>query len=514
MKKIFRYKWQILAVFVVLFALWYFWPARYKRTISYETTRLTTPVDELGYLDYETFVNEMLKGDIKPEENAMVLLVQAIGPKPEGSTVPPDYYQWLEIAEPEENDTTLTHFTIPDPVNPNKTLNKLPEECGQPWAAEDYPEVAEYLKASQPALQMIADAIRRPKFFNPLVNHKVPGKHVSLMNALLAFSQRTRGAGLVLQARAMNAIAELRFEDAWRDIYAIQRLGRLLQTNPSCLVEQLVGIAIENTALESYQILLTHTDWNAEQIHAKTEMFQRLPAPASTATIMNRSERCVMLDIVQEFYVEGFLAGTDQFDLKLFPRMLSRSIDFDVILRKINTTYDKLEQITDLQDYEEKHKWCDSFIVLLRQAHQDRMSSFFLGIESRSEAVADMLLKLFLPAFSKVDDAAHRCKMQARNIEIAFALAECNARTGNYPDTLAELKLPPEKLLDAYNGKQLRYQLWFEGYILYSPGVNDALIQMLQVELEEPNQNIINPEMKIFRSTFVRIPWVPKPFQK
>ncbi|MEZ6143127.1 MAG: hypothetical protein R3B84_21395 [Zavarzinella sp.] len=515
MKKIYRYKWRILGILVIGFLVWMFWPAQFTRTISYETTRITTPVDDQGFLDYETPLNEMVKGDIKPEENAMVLLVQAIGPKPEGTKMPPEYYSWLEIEEPKENGNILAQFSMPNLENPNQNLNSLPDECGQPWAAEVYPEVAEYLKANQAPLRIVEEGIRRPRYFGPLVARKVPGKRSLLFSTLLPFTQRLRSVAFILKVRAMNAIFESRFEDAWKDIYSIHRLGRLLQSNPSCLIEQLVGIAIEHIAFESYQILLTYTTWNSDEIRAKLQLFKQLPVAVSLAVPVDRFERMAALDSVQDFYLTGEFnsAMWRSHVLTMFHRILSRSIDFDVMLRRINTTYDRIIDAMQITNYASRQKILADISLELTFRQYDSVESFFFGKKKRAEIISDILLNLMLPACEKVDNACHRCRMQSGNIEIAFSLAEYRARAGNYPDKLEALKLPAAMLVDGYNGKQLHYERWREGYILCSLGVNEEFRRMLELELEEPNQNVLNTEMKTFRSTLIRLPWQAPRFE-
>ena len=54
--------------------------------ISKETTYITEPLDELGYPDYAAALNERMSKGITPENNAAVLLMQAVGP----SEIPAD----------------------------------------------------------------------------------------------------------------------------------------------------------------------------------------------------------------------------------------------------------------------------------------------------------------------------------------------------------------------------------------------------------------------------------------
>src|SRR5215207_6475798 len=60
-----------------------------------DTTYITRPVAEDGCIDYETALNERMAKGVKPENNANVILFQALGPRPEGADMPPGYFQWL-----------------------------------------------------------------------------------------------------------------------------------------------------------------------------------------------------------------------------------------------------------------------------------------------------------------------------------------------------------------------------------------------------------------------------------
>src|SRR5262245_10829322 len=81
---------------VALLALIYAaWPGSSTFTVSPETTYVTSPLDKHGYVDYVTALNERLSKGITPESNANVLIWKALGPHPEGATMPPEYFKWL-----------------------------------------------------------------------------------------------------------------------------------------------------------------------------------------------------------------------------------------------------------------------------------------------------------------------------------------------------------------------------------------------------------------------------------
>src|ERR1700730_3386738 len=73
------------------------WPGTSTFTVGSETTFVTEPLDKHGYIDYVTALNERLGKGITPDNNANVLIWQALGPHPEGGTMPEEYFQWLWI---------------------------------------------------------------------------------------------------------------------------------------------------------------------------------------------------------------------------------------------------------------------------------------------------------------------------------------------------------------------------------------------------------------------------------
>src|SRR5216683_622251 len=78
------------------------WPGTSTFTVGTETTYVTEPLDKHGYVDYVTALNQRISKGITPEKNANVLIWQALGPRPEGGTMPPEYFQWLGVESPPE----------------------------------------------------------------------------------------------------------------------------------------------------------------------------------------------------------------------------------------------------------------------------------------------------------------------------------------------------------------------------------------------------------------------------
>src|SRR5713101_3375645 len=62
-------------------------------TISKETTYVTGPLDKDGYIDYAAALNERLGKGVTPENNANVPIWKALGPHPEGATMPAEFFK-------------------------------------------------------------------------------------------------------------------------------------------------------------------------------------------------------------------------------------------------------------------------------------------------------------------------------------------------------------------------------------------------------------------------------------
>ena len=93
-----RRRWPIILGVLIALLIYAAWPGSSTFTISPETTYVTAPVDAEGYIDYPTALNERLSKGITPENNANVLIWKALGPHPEGGTMPPEYFKFFRLA--------------------------------------------------------------------------------------------------------------------------------------------------------------------------------------------------------------------------------------------------------------------------------------------------------------------------------------------------------------------------------------------------------------------------------
>src|ERR1051326_5404127 len=224
-----------------------------KLPLGKETTYITEPLDKDGYLDYESALNDRLGKGITSEKNANVLLWKALGPRPEGGKgMPEGDFKRLGIQEPPENGDYFIGYRAylkdqakVEATEIDKIVDQPSEAARWPWTAKDYPHLAAWLAANEKPLVVVVEATRLPEYYNPLVSHRSEKVHPALIAALLPSVQKCRQLTNALAARAMLRVADGKFDDAWQDLLACHRLGRLLGRG-STLIEGLVGLAINN----------------------------------------------------------------------------------------------------------------------------------------------------------------------------------------------------------------------------------------------------------------------------
>src|SRR5437667_181551 len=118
-------------------------------TVGKETTYVTRPVDRDGYIDYVAALNGQLRSGVTPDNNAAVLLWKAMGPRPEKSNMPPEFFRWLgSPAPPEVGDyhLPLNRFLTDRLRLDQKQITAVHEQleaaCRRPWTAKQYPHLA------------------------------------------------------------------------------------------------------------------------------------------------------------------------------------------------------------------------------------------------------------------------------------------------------------------------------------------------------------------------------------
>ena len=479
---------------LLTFFAWLAWPGSSTFTISPETTYVTGPLDANGNVNYVTALNERLSKGITPDKNANVLIWIALGPHPEGGTMPREYFEWLGIGPPpEQGDYFVTYFddlkkredAVP-PEQRTERLNRRDRVSSGPWAAKDEPELANWLKLNDRPLAVVIEATRRPDYYNPLAPRSGADSSGGLMAALLPNVQVCREVAQALVLRAMLRLNEGDTDSAWQDLLACHRLGRLISRGGT-LIEMLVGFALVRIASDADLVFIDKAKLSTKRIQEFRRELEQLPPMASLADHLDLTERFMFLDSATMVAGRGTgnnKSGGARYKIPakgspLVKRLFTRSINWDPALRNTNRFFDRCVAAARLTERAARQREMDKIEAEINLAIQEAKDAgvggwFFYGPTRRGEMIGNVLLGLLMPAFDKIQTAADRNEQTHRNLHLAFALAAFRADTGHYPAKLDELA--PKYLdnipNDLFSDKPLIYKLDGDGYLLYSVGPN------------------------------------------
>jgi hypothetical protein len=472
-------------------------------TISKETTYITGPLRKDGYVNYVAALNERCKKGVTPENNAAVLVWQAMGPGKIKAEIRPRYFQMLEMQPPPEKGEYFIAFyqylqrlrEDKDPRAPklaadgwDPVYDQLSEAMKRPWSAAEFPVMEAWLAANEKPLALIAKASRRTRRFDPLVSE---GRDDEIFSALpMSGIEAYREMGRILVARAMRHVKDGRLDEARDDLLTCHRLGRLAGQGPT-LVEALVGIAVDGMACAGEQAVLQSAALDARQITKFREELDELPPMASMADKTEVAERFFFLDCATRCSREGFkslgrimtLGGvTGSTPEILSDATMRRAVDWDLILRSGNSWYDRMVAAGRRPTRHERRAEFEKLEKAIKAMKADvTVTSLALSLladgprQSYSKRVGNLFVGLGVPGLTLVFNAEDRGNIQFELARLGFSLAAYHADHGTYPGQLSELapryvaKLPVDIFA---NDAPLHYQRQGGGYLLYSVGAN------------------------------------------
>ena len=457
-------------------------PPEPKLPIGKDTTRVTGPIDKHGYIDYEAALNDILGKGVTAENNANVLLWKAFGPKPEGGNMPEEYFKRLGIPEPPADGEYFvnTYRYAKDVLqleqeDVQKIYDQQGAARGKPWTAKEYPDVAAWLKGNDKQLALVAEATKRPRYFNPLVSKRGEDDSSNLIGCLLPSVQMCRELASALSCRVTLKLGEGKQAEAWDDVVACHRLARHLSYGGT-LIETLVANAIHAIACNATLVYAEHAGLKSHEYLGRLKELQALPPMAPLGDKLDTAERLMGLDAVQ-------LIRRGSGDKKVTAEELKalEMLDWGVVLKTLNGGYDKMAAALRERDRGAREKAFDDleaeFEKRVKKHGEAEIQKLIKDAGAgrvAAEQIANVLSALLSPAIRKVQAAADRTEQIERNMHVAFALAAYHKAEGRYPAKLADLA--PKYLAavpgDVFSGKELIYKPHATGYLFYSVGAN------------------------------------------
>ncbi len=463
-------------------------------TVSRETTYLTEPLDEEGWVDYARGLESQLSQGVTPGNNAAVLWWQALGPDEIPLDKREDFFRRLGVPplpEVGEYFVDLGEFAVnpPEGVARNDWLTTLNDQQSQammrPWTSREFPAIARWLELNEPPLKVVESAAQRPRYFSPLLH---VDDSTLLFNVRLPHAQMARSVARALLARSMLRIAEGNIDGAWSDLVITHRLARLIARGPT-LIELLVGAAIESMACAGEGVLLRHAPLTADQARSFLTDLKALQDWPDIVQTMNLLERDALLDVyshvVRARDARLFFTVTESPEIKpIFTRLLEvpAECDWDEPLRVCNRWHDRAVQAMEIPSRrkrsEELHRLSDELGALHDSTADPKILEDRLAIADRKERgaiVGELLTATLMTSFVHAREAQDRVTARIRLSRIGMALICHRAEQGKFPASLNELKPPIVEpgLTDPFTDKVFIYRPRGSGFVLYSLGSNE-----------------------------------------
>jgi hypothetical protein len=461
-------------------------------TISKQTTYITEPLRADGLPDYEQYVRQKESEGVTPDNNAAVLLFQAIWP----SELEPEQYEAVlkelglhEIPAAESalqalhSDATRKQVLAwmpktnagdaepePDPV--------IDRALDHSWTAQQIPPLAKWVDANQKPLDLIVEASRLPRYYSPSPT-LLDDHHDTLISVLLPGTQAAREGARGLSLRTMRRIGDNLLKEAWQDTLAVFRLSGLVAQSPT-LVEQLVAMALRGIACQSTTVLLS-SDHLTKELARQIQRDLASVAPlANVATCVDQFERISILDSV----VYASIYGVDSIDENGKANagraaIEHASVDWNIVLRKLNGEFDYAAAAMRLPSGSGRRKAFEKFNAKLEtEAGKTkqiglRISAIF-SRDTRSDLVGSIFAALMMPSLDTASNAEDRTNSVLAMTQLCAALAVYRTSHDAYPNKIDALvpavlsKLP----VDSFNGKPFVYKRLADGYLIYAVGVN------------------------------------------
>lgn len=490
---------------LILLILFYFCfiPSRFH--VSPETTGLQHPTLRDGKVDYFAALEETYSEKLKhPEQNGMRYCIAAFGPQVlELFYVETESLPWSEWLAKLETEQMFKNYWVPlceqmyiDPYRKppyydykylafRKFANTLDESylkekarliqkadnaesqeekndgeiskeqaieslynqvSSAPWTAEEYPELADWIKQYNELFDYYGMCVRQP-------NYVCWRKREECLAATLFLDVATqRGFARSLSVRVCERLGRGDVEGAWYDVLSMLYLGRHYKTQNFFFVS-LVGIYIENMGFEAAKQVLASPSLTGEMLQQFADDLRQLPDNTLTPDIM--TELLFAKESVIAVSQLPFLKRA-KFWQQLQPMNGSGAGFLPVLLFLLATDgniagkhlNNLLEQafgsIRTMPPMSSKEQFQKNYSAMI----QDVSSNVFLLqslwriplIRTRSQLVAEIFFSFFRPAtVSGVYAAYDKSNTNSAMLELAIAIERYARDKGVYPENLDEL---------------------------------------------------------------------------
>jgi len=471
----------LLTVGAVVWSL-YFTDWNYHITVSKETTYITEPLLPDGRVDYVTAINEILSQGVSPENNAAIPFIRELGFDDEKTVrrksfprfclllgVSPDrlepkggrdrFKSLYEAMQKypyregfiEEMNAVKIHkdwegkVETVDNENISSAALTLDEYIVEtPWSADEFPTVVQWIEDNEKTLDIFVEASQRSHLYIPL-----PQTADTPLTYYSTYDIPISKATLALGARAMIRISQKRFEDAWQDLLAIDRIARLFSGLRSKYY-YLLSVRFKHHRFAPLVALVSHPELSESKLRRCIEDLVALGPNTTYADLLMAVGRLEELEMLQTYPLYGYDYQMDDdgrpiknlsAQQQALRNALRASVDWNSILRRYNRIIDEL--VVALDQPIRPKRFRDVEAILDRHYRKSEIlgNPTVANTLFASGTTDKMFAQLMIwTVGTKISQTDAWITVQTRMAEIAARLALYRRVEGEYPESLEKLK--------------------------------------------------------------------------
>ncbi len=471
-----RVLWSLLALNIALLLLVVFCGGS-GITVSPETTAITEPLDDAGFVDYLQHHNRVCGAGVTAENNAAVLFARLDPAKHGGAPIIAEFYRQMNLAPPHGVRPLLDYDqflqTLPArPPDLEKQIDYLETAKTRPWTAAEFPELARYIQEYTPEINLAVEASRLPRVYWP-GSTVFDWKFIAFMPPWFGLIHSSIGPALA--SRAMLRLGEGNLNAAWSDLLALHRLSRLTSACPTSN-ELLVA---RGTSWKAWQPSCQLAQSPLMTANLAVQMLQDLRElrPHPKGINAQEAERWMCLSLVQAAFREGYEPRHEpRIGLAVpgLPHQLSRrAYDWNAVMRRINFWFDRWEAAAALKPRAARrtaiHALARDF-QHVRDTVKDKSATEWFSAGSQN--LADSVMPYGFPWSSW--DSDDRSDAQTVVLQTQLAARLWQLRRGVNPKTPGDLvpEFLPDLPVDPFDEKPLKFAVVKGELQIYSISFN------------------------------------------
>jgi hypothetical protein len=455
--------------------------------LATETTKITQPLDESGDPDYIEFLNQMYSSGVTPENNAVVLMIQANGPTLERQPISEEFYRRLGIDPlPLSGDYLIPFVTYQNNASADNLAaigSSSPElrekqfnfAIKNPWTETDLPELAAWLESNRQPLELLRQSTLRPRYYHPMID---PSVHPMVMGILLPLAQAQRHFVNIRAVIAMQHLGDGNITAAFDETLTIRRHARLAQQSASA-VERMIAYALELLAVETEWRIAQSGKATMQELLDYRAKINALPPLSDATECYEHCERYMMLDTICQIARNKAIDDPMWNDTGAMSFLFS-ACDWETAMNVTNPYFDRIIEAMNKETYQEmktESELYDQDLKMLQAELRDPLTitkAIVGGRNAKGEYMGKLLATQFMPGFRGAVEANYSAQAFHRLSLIVLSLEAYKLDRGGYPQYLDELipgygeSLP----LDPFVEEPFRYKRKDASYQIYSVGNN------------------------------------------